>query len=606
MYMGVNMDNNTRLAVSNYLTQMEKDLHIPINTIIGNVEQISKENANAGLHDNVVNIRRSTEMLVFLTNDLIDIVRIGNDELVIADEDYDFEDVVLDVRRNIEKKTTLKGIENEINIDNNIPCRFFGDKSRVGKMLRRLIKHAVDVTEKGKVTFSASCMPGVMGSMFLRFDISDNGSGELSEDVAATLAGRAAGENVSRDATTVFIIKYIAGRMGGKFSARAKRGEGCTFTLLISQKPVGCATFKDRMLESDDEDDGGRRFVLEKKLRVLVIGEDKEVALHGQQAIYGYKIGSDITYDPEEALQLLMRIKYDAVIVSENLKLADGTGLIDAIRGLAHECPDKEQYFNRLPIIAVESVYGAEAAPVTGTVNGRITVPMQKSDLEELLIKLLPAERLKYNSLHNYSGKGIESLRELGLNSAEAFARFGSDEEEYRRAVLSVCRSSDTKGKMLNYYLEQSDYKNYIIIIRSMLEVTQLIGSESLSKEARELEKAVKYNPGPELLERTAQFAEDFENVLASVRSVMTDASDNANKGAIDREDLIYLINELRGYLSNYQINEVEELFFTLAQFSYEDSKVMEIIHEAEEHMLEYNYNEVMVSLDKLIARIQN
>ena len=72
----------------------------------------------------------------------------------------------------------------------------------------------------------------------------------------------------------------------------------------------------------------------------------------------------------------------------------------------------------------------------------------------------------------------------------------------------------------------------------------------------------------------------------SSVRSVMTSASDNAHKGAIDRDDLIYLINELRGYLSDYQINDVEELFFTLAQFSYEDSKVMELIHEAEEHPL--------------------
>ena len=120
---------------------------------------------------------------------------------------------------------------------------------------------------------------------------------------------------------------------------------------------------------------------------------------------------------------------------------------------------------------------------------------------------------------------------------------------------------------MLNYYLDQSDYKNYIIVLRSMLDVTQLIGSEELSKDAKELEKAAKYNPGPEMAEKTAEFAEKYENIMASVRSVMSDSYDETNKGAIDREDLIFLIDELRGYLSNYQIKEVEELFFTLAQF---------------------------------------
>ncbi|MBP5331575.1 MAG: hypothetical protein J6Y89_06955 [Lachnospiraceae bacterium] len=597
--------NYSEITVSEYLAQTEKELRVPITTIIGNVEQIARENADAALHDEVIGIKKAADTLISLTDDLIDIVKISNNELELVDDDYDFEDIILEVRRLIEKQASVKGIEQEIDFDNNIPCRFFGDKIRVSKMLRRLIRHAVNETETGKVKFSATCMPGSLGSVFLRFDVSDSGPGELDEDVAATLAGKTSRNGISSAATSVFIIKYIAGRMGGKFTARAKKGEGCTFTLLISQKPVGQATFKDRMLELENDDNKGPNLFVGKKVRALIAGENKEAAMVGQQTIYKYKIGSDITDDPEEALMLLTRIRYDAVIVNENMVTKDGRSLTDAIRELGEAYPEKAEYFDRLPIVAAESTLGIEAAPSSRRIDGRLPLPYDNEAIEELLKKLLPSDKIRFSAEHSYKTQGIESLKALGLDAPEAFARFGSDEDGYRKAVLSVCRSSDTKGKMLNYYLDQSDYKNYIVVIRSMYEVTQLIGSEELSKEAKELEKAAKYNPGPEMAERTAEFAEKFETILVSVRAVMADSADEANKGAIDREDLIYLIDELRGYLSNYQIREVEELFFTLAQFSYEDSKIMELIHEAEEHMLEYNYNEVMVTLDTIITQLQ-
>ncbi|MBO4415964.1 MAG: hypothetical protein J5824_08305 [Lachnospiraceae bacterium] len=597
--------DNSKMAVSNYLAQMENEIRIPVTTIIGNVEQISRENADSVMHDDIVSIRKAADSLIALTDDLIDIVKISNDELVIADEDYDFEDIILDIRRDIESQTSMKGIESRIDIEDNIPCRFFGDKQRVLKMLRRIVKHAITVTDEGVVGFKASCMPGALGNLFLRFDITDNGSGELDEDVAATLAGKTAREGVSAAATSAFIIKYIAWRMGGKFTARTKTGEGCTFTLLISQKPVGMATFKDRMTESEIGNNDEQHFIVRKKLRTLVIGEDRHVAVEGQRAIYKYKIGSDFTDNAEEAMMLLSRIEYDAICVSENMTTADGTSLIDAIRAMGELYPSKADYYENLPIVAVESIYGQKAAEIKSRITGRLPLPFHTEVLEELLVKMFPGDRL-YNIDHSYEVEGLDSLKALGLNSDAAYERFGGDEAGYRKAVLAVCRSSDTKGKMLKLYLDRSDYKNYITVVRSMYEVTQLIGSEELSKEAKELENAAKYSPGPEMAEKTDSFAEKYENIMASVRSVMSDSYDENNKGAIDREDLIFLIDELRGYLSNYQIKEVEELFFTLAQFSYEDSKVMEFIHEAEEHMLSYNYNEVMAALDKIMLRIQN
>ena len=596
---------NSQMMISNYLTQLEGDLRIPVTSIIGSVERISHENADAALHEDLVNIRKAAEGLLILTDDLIDIVRINNNELKIADDDYDFEDVIFEIRHLLEKQTLAKGIESEMIIDNNLPCRFFGDKNRILKMLKRLVRKGIEETDEGKVSFQVTCLPGILGTVFVRFDVTDTSDGVLEEDVVSALSGKNTEGLISEAATTIFILKSIATYMGGKLTARARRGEGVTFTLLISQRPVGVATFNDRMNKDDDSYASDQHFTLVKKLRALVVGEDKEVALLGQQAIYRYRIGSDITDNVEEALELIKRIRYDVVLASENMKLPDGTGIVDAIRALADECPEKAAHIRRLPVVGIEPVNDIDAVPGEGFV-GHARIPFRSEEMEEIMKNQLPAEIIRYMSDHSYSGKGLDSLEQLGLKAYDAFARFGSDAEGYRRALLSTCRSSDTKGKMLNYYLDQSDYKNYIVIVHSMIEAAQLIGSEELAAEGKELEKAAKFNPGPELIPASEAFAADFEKTLVAVRSIITDRSEEARQGAIDREDLLYIVNELRGYLSNYQITEVEELFFTLAQFSYENPKVMEYIHEAEEYMLGYNYNEVMASLDRIVALIEN
>ena len=73
------------------------------------------------------------------------------------------------------------------------------------------------------------------------------------------------------------------------------------------------------------------------------------------------------------------------------------------------------------------------------------------------------------------------------------------------------------------------------------------------------------------------------------------------NKGLIDKEDLLLILYELRGYLSEYRVNEAEMLFYSLSSFMYSNEKVMELIHRAEEQMLSYNYNEVTATLDEII-----
>ena len=580
--------------ISDYFFQLEQEMRVPITTIIGNVERISRESDDPALHDDVVSIRKATDRLMSLTDELIELVRISRDEVVIEDKEYNLEDILLEIRRLIDNQTSKKGIESDISISDKLPCRLFGDAARVEKMLKKLVRNAIDITDSGKVRFKAEMMPGMAGNVFLRFDISDSGSGVLDDEVAAALVGKAKAECFDDAAARTFVIKSIATKMGGKLTARAKRGEGCTFTLLISQKALGKTCFGDRIHAYDPMEASDKHF-LAQDVRALVVGEKLEVSRLGMNALGRYSVDADITDDAAEAMELLERVEYDFVFVSGAMETPDGSTLIRDIR----------ERYEKLPVIEIEPVSGVSDATERELVNGSIQIPFKGQTLENLLRSFLPVEKIRFSADHTFEACGIKALEDLGLNSKDALARFGASEEEYKSAVMSMCKVGDTRGSMLMTYLEHKDYKNYIVTIKSMLEVTMMIGAEELSEKGRALEQAAKYGAGPDFAENSAAFVEEFERTLASVRGVLQDAGDILNKGKIGKDDLLYLIGELRVYLTNYQINEVEEMFFTLAQFAYEDSRIMELIHEAEEHMLSYNYNDVMATLDELVAILE-
>ena len=196
----------------------------------------------------------------------------------------------------------------------------------------------------------------------------------------------------------------------------------------------------------------------------------------------------------------------------------------------------------------------------------------------------------------------LAALEKMGLNVRAALSNFGGSAEEYRDVLLTTCRSSDTKALMLNHYLEQHDYKNYIVTMHGILGVAQVIGAESLEAQARELETAAKQGNRQSLEEKTQAFSEEFDRLLTSIRSAIMTQEKEINKGLIDKEDLLLIIYELQGYLSDYRVSEAEMLFYSLASFMYSNDRVMELIHRAEEQMLSYNYNDLNATLDEIIA----
>ena len=568
---------------STAVKQLGADIRSAVNTIFGSAELISHEAVSDVVLERLTEIRHSATVVMHTADAVFSLLKILHNDYEIVEEEYNFEEIVLAIRKVLEQGAAKKNIEAVIDIDPGIPFKMFGDAELIISMLTNLAEGAISATEEGSVTFAASVANDEDGRVMLQFDMIDMGRGLLQNSIAAGIIERDPDNKaIGMDfvAMGLYTTGYLAGKMGGKLTVKTRPGKGCMFTLTVSQGKVGAETIGDRY---EIEASGRDREVpfLARNARILVVARNLGRAGKIRKVLSAYGVMADITDSTKESCNLLQKIDYDLILADAKMTDTEGRNTAAVIR---------------------EAVAGQVKNGRSGI---RIDIFGDKpgyADIEMILKNNISEEKLTFFSDYDLDMEELVALEKMGLNVRAALANFGGSAEEYRDVLMTTCRSSDTKALMLNHYLEQHDYKSYIVTMHGILGVAQVIGADGLEARARELETAAKQGNRQSLEEKTQAFSEEFDRLLTSIRSVIMTQEKEINKGLIDKEDLLLILYELRGYLSDYRVNEAEMLFYSLSSFMYSNEKVMELIHRAEEQMMSYNYNDVTVTLDEVIA----
>ncbi|MCR5432040.1 MAG: hybrid sensor histidine kinase/response regulator [Lachnospiraceae bacterium] len=583
--------NISRIDVSGFLTNIGHEIRIPMNMILGSADLISHENINKKIHDSVNNIRQAADMLMGMTEDIIDLIRMSNASLSVSEAEYKLEELLVEIRSNLEGRALSAEIDVDISIDGDLPYRLIGDRERIRMMVEKLISNALALTSSGKMKFAVKIMNGGPGKCFIKFDIVDGSDRELPEEIVKIVSGIEINENDNiatsdGNAVRIFLVKNLATMMGGKLTAISTATGSNVLSLLIAQKTVGIGMNSDYEVPDREEwqDEDETEVFGAPTARILIVDGDIAQNKDVLKLLKKYLIEADIVDNGDGAIELCKQIKYDIVLIGKGMKDFDPVTLRNSLKSIDGT--------ERLEILA----YASKQEGFDDVFDPQGTPEQQK----EFLKKYIPAEKINIVSKTQYSGNGLAALESLGLDTKGALANFNGDEDEYKEVLLTLCRSSDTKGKLLSHYIETHDYKNYIVAMHGILGVARVIGADWLATKSRELEKAAKQGVYGIIEKETGVLSEYFDKLLASIKTVLSTEPGETIMGEIDREDLISIINELRNYLDEYQLDEVEELFFTLAQCSYPDPHVMELIHNAEQHMLDYSYTEVAACLDEV------
>lgn len=232
--------NAANIAKTTFLNHMSPDIRTPMNAIVGFTDIAMKRKPDKEVEDCLKKIRQSSEYLMTLINDVLDISRIESGKLeykpVLVDL-RDMTDTVLSIARGYMENRDLNFYVSREELKNPY---VMADELRIREVLLNIISNAVKFTKDGgTISFVAeNCPDKDEHHLIVRYHISDTGIG-MSEEFQTRIFDEFSQEN--NGARTSYkgtglgmaIAKRYVDLMGGKIEVSSRQGVGSAFTVEI-------------------------------------------------------------------------------------------------------------------------------------------------------------------------------------------------------------------------------------------------------------------------------------------------------------------------------------------------------------------------------------
>ncbi|HHD73249.1 MAG TPA: response regulator [Epsilonproteobacteria bacterium] len=206
----------------------------PLEDINENSEIILKTALDTTQSDAMHAIKECDQLLLELTNDLIDFLNLKSNKAVLRHELFDLNNALDEVAGIVSRKVPGSSVELIYDIEKDVPAKVLGDNYYTGRVLSILLDNAMRLTQKGEVRLHIHCVESISDTVTLQFDITDTGLGYEPARLAEIFEPFG---TVDSDSTTAGLSLYIAHTlvelMAGSVSVSSKPGVGSCFSVTI-------------------------------------------------------------------------------------------------------------------------------------------------------------------------------------------------------------------------------------------------------------------------------------------------------------------------------------------------------------------------------------
>ena len=229
-------------ARSSFIANMSHEIRTPMNAIVGLTWSLRQNASDPAQRLRLDQVGDAAKQLLAIINDLLDMARIESDRLTLEPLDFDPQQVLQEVVRDVLSAATVKGLVLKLDAPD-LPPLLRGDPVRLGQILGNFASNAVKFTERGRIEIRAVRLPGGNGRQQLRFEVCDRGPGIAESDRArlfqpfeqldSSLTRKHGGTGLG-----LAISRRLAEMMGGRIGVDSAPNEGATFWLEVPLEVV--------------------------------------------------------------------------------------------------------------------------------------------------------------------------------------------------------------------------------------------------------------------------------------------------------------------------------------------------------------------------------
>ena len=355
-----------------FLSTVSHEIRTPMNAIVGFSHIFDRDNLTQTQKDQLDKIKLSSETLLGVINDVLDISKIEAGRLELERVAFPLHGMLDTVCSIVEFAANNKGLSLQVNVAADVPPRLMGDPKRISQILLNLMNNAVKFTSEGHVSLEVSLEEGesVRGELVspatLAFSVTDTGIG-LSEEQRSRLfkpfiqADSSVTRKYGGTGLGLAISKQLVELMGGSIGVTSTLDQGSTFSFtLCLDLPTGMD--KDVIFDSTQrplDPHTKEQLRLLEGVQVLVV-EDNEInqeIARGLLEEYGMVV--DIAANGRIALDMAAKTRYACIFMDMQMPVMGGLEAAAALRQMGVEAHhwDKDNeilaWLKDVPIVAM-------------------------------------------------------------------------------------------------------------------------------------------------------------------------------------------------------------------------------------------------------------
>ena len=372
-------------AKTEFLTNMSHEIRTPMNTILGFSQSLLKEKdlTEETVKNDAKNIYDASKSLLDLINNILDISRIESGKEKKEEKEYLLESLVFEINSTVSSKINKDDLKFKIDVNQDMPSKFYGDYSKIYKILLCTLINAINYTNFGEVKLEIDGINEKDG-YYLSFVISNTGHAMKTENFEKDFndfvkLGNSTQNNIDSVTLGLIIAKRLVNILDGKFEFKNEIGKGTKYFIKIKQQVISDTKIGDIFL--NDKKISTLNDILDLSNYHVLIVDDNDINIKlASRLLSQYKFKISTAKSGSMCLDLVKNNKYDMIFLDHMMPEMDGITTMRLLKSSGYTIP---------PVIALtaNSYDGIREKYIREGFSDYLSKPINFKDLNKIITK---------------------------------------------------------------------------------------------------------------------------------------------------------------------------------------------------------------------------